>query len=220
MDDDSTAFEDGPHRSDAVMDESSQGPLRLAAPCLGSASGPTYYPSYGSALVDDVKARSHGLAAALVLALVACGDATGPEACSVPEECVYAAELGVDLSQMTKTASGLYWQDLQVGHGVVVDTGTFVLFHSIGWLPDGTVIGDTHQIDPTCYCAPALADTVGVGHLIPGWEEGFLGMQLGTIRLMVIPPQLAYGAAGYGETVPPNSVLISQIEVLSLTAPE
>lgn len=167
-----------------------------------------------------MKTATRALIVVLTLGLASCGDPTGPGECSVIEECVFDPDLAVDLAQMTKTASGLYWQDLQAGTGSTVAAGSLVLFHSIGWLPDGTVIGDTHQIDPTCNCAPALADTVGVGHLIPGWEEGFLGMQLGTIRLMVIPPELAYGAAGYQDIVPPNAVIVSQIEVLSVTQPE
>jgi FKBP-type peptidyl-prolyl cis-trans isomerase FkpA len=221
-----------PHRNDAGMSDWLLGPAvarhfpslsrqsRLDATARWFLCHRSIRMRYGLDLADGGTPMTNRLAVFLAVTLAACGNATGPEVCSVIEECTFASELGIDLSQMTKTASGLYWQDLEAGTGSSVSTGTFVLFHSIGWLADGTVIGDTHEIDPTCTCAPALADTVGVGHLIPGWDEGFIGAQLGTVRLLVIPPDLAYGATGYEETVPPNAVIVSKIEILSVTQPE
>ncbi len=73
---------------------------------------------------------------AVLPAVAGCGsDSTGPVD---PTELEFAAALGVDLDDMTKTASGLYYQDLVVGDGAAVAAGDQVTVHYTGWLHDGT----------------------------------------------------------------------------------
>ena len=49
---------------------------------------------------------------------------------------------------------------------------------------------------------------------LQGWEEGMLGLQRGGRRLLIVPPQLAYGAKGAGNKVPPNATLIFDVELV------
>ena len=55
------------------------------------------------------------------------------------------------------------------------------------------------------------------GYVIPGWDEGVKGMQVGGVRRLVVPAELAYGAAGAGGVIPPNATLVFEIELLELS---
>jgi peptidylprolyl isomerase len=57
--------------------------------------------------------------------------------------------------------------------------------------------------------------TIGVG-TIEGWFQGLPGMKEGGKRRLIIPPELAYGAQGFGDTIPPNSTLIFDVEMVDV----
>jgi FKBP-type peptidyl-prolyl cis-trans isomerase len=61
--------------------------------------------------------------------------------------------------------------------------------------------------------------TLGQGSVIPGWEEGLLGMQVGGKRQLINPAELAYGEAGSGGVIPANATLIFDIELLEIQEP-
>jgi len=77
--------------------------------------------------------------------------------------------------------------------------------HYAGWLADGTPIFDSskEKQDPFEF-------TLGKKEVMPGWEEGLSGMKVGGTRKLIIPPQLAYGKEGAGDTIPPNETLPSK----------
>ena len=58
--------------------------------------------------------------------------------------------------------------------------------------------------------------TLGTNKTIRAWEEGLLGMRVGGRRRLVVPPALGYGARGAGDVIPPNAVLVFEMEMLSV----
>jgi peptidylprolyl isomerase len=142
----------------------------------------------------------------LGLGLSACGsdDSTGPKD---PTELEYAPELGVDLSQMTLTASGLYWQDLVVGTGAEAEATSIVTVHYTGWLHSGLKFDSSYDRgEPAAF---------PLANLILGWREGIPGMRVGGKRKLVVPSSLGYGPSGQG-AIPGNATLVFDIELLGV----
>jgi FKBP-type peptidyl-prolyl cis-trans isomerase FkpA len=148
-----------------------------------------------------------GLAAVLVLSSCASGGAGGAPAM---EALTFAPSLAVDLDRMTRTPSGLYYQDLRLGQGREAGAGAQVEVHYAGWLPDGTLV-DSH-VPP----AEPLGFIVSAGKVIRGWDEGVLGMRPGGSRKLVVPPNLAYGSRGVPGAIPRNATLVFQIELVAV----
>ena len=121
-----------------------------------------------------------------------------------------SSEPSVDTTTgMTTTASGLQYQDLVLGEGPAAQNGNTVSVHYTGWLEDGT------QFDSSVGGEP-FEFVLGTGGVIQGWEEGITGMQAGGQRKLIIPPELAYGANGYGSVIPPNATLTFDVELLEI----
>jgi FKBP-type peptidyl-prolyl cis-trans isomerase FkpA len=146
----------------------------------------------------------------LFLPLLLSGCEGGPFKPSVPtiETTEFAPELGVDLSLMTRTASGLYYRDLHVGGGIVVGAGHRVQVRYTGWLTDGWRFD--HNDPPR----DPLFFVVGSGQMIPGFDRGVMGMRVGSRRQLVIPPSLGYGSRPQG-SIPANSILVFVVEILA-----
>ena len=105
-------------------------------------------------------------------------------------------------------------QDLQGGEGEEVINGLRISVDYFGWLYNTTTADNKGSLfDASCQttCSP-IAFTVGAGSLIRGFEQGVLGMRIGGIRRVIIPPDLAYGSTGSG-TIPPNATIIFEIRV-------
>ena len=120
------------------------------------------------------------------------------------EDTEFAASLGINLAAMTRTSSGLYYQDIETGEGEPATSGDAVEVAYTGWLSDGT------QFD-----SGSLTFTLGAGRVVAGFDEGVQGMRVGGVRRIVIPPALGYGSQARG-AIPPDSILVFQIEVLSI----
>jgi FKBP-type peptidyl-prolyl cis-trans isomerase FkpA len=120
------------------------------------------------------------------------------------ERTTFSPSLEVDLSKMTRRASGLYVQDVRMGTGAVAVRGRTLTVSYVGWLPNGKEF-DRGEITVT----------LGSNKVIGAWEEGLLGMRVGGVRRLVSPPNLAYGPRGTGD-IPGNAVLVFQMEVTSV----
>jgi FKBP-type peptidyl-prolyl cis-trans isomerase FkpA/FKBP-type peptidyl-prolyl cis-trans isomerase FklB len=109
---------------------------------------------------------------------------------------------------VTTTASGLQVEMLAAGEGATPKASDTVLVHYEGRLADGTVFDSSYQRGQ-----PAV---FGVGDVIPGWTEGLQLMRPGGKARFTIPPELGYGAKGAGGVIPPNAVLVFDVELLGI----
>lgn len=141
-----------------------------------------------------------------------CLDATRPT--GTPIDCsTLATSLAASAPTLTTTASGLQYRDEVVGTGATITTGQVVVMHYSACLTDGTVFAQNLDVDTP------VAFTLGAGTLIPGFEEGVLGMNVGGRRQLVVPPNLAYGAAGVPGIVPPNATVVFTVIPLVAQSP-
>lgn len=147
------------------------------------------------------------LLALLVLAPLACGkaDRKGDKATAG-----FSASLGVDTAAMTRTPSGLRYQDLTPGQGAVATAGKTVSVHYTGWLPNG------EKFDSSRDRNQPFGFTLGAGEVIAGWDEGVAGMKVGGRRKLVIPPALGYGTAGAPPDIPPGATLVFDVELVDV----
>ncbi len=112
----------------------------------------------------------------------------------------------------TDQPDGLQYGDITVGTGPVVKTGDKVTMQYTGWLQSTGVRFDTSR---QAGRGP-FPLTLGQHQVIQGWEEGIPGMRVGGKRRLIIPPALGYGAQGYPPTIPANSTLVFDVEVVSI----
>jgi len=111
----------------------------------------------------------------------------------------------------TNTTPGLHVEDLIVGTGAqAIGPGQFVTVHYTGWLEDGSEFDSSRRRKPFSF-------PLGVGFVIPGWDQGLVGMHVGGKRRLTIPPELGYGANGLGSMIPPNAALVFEIELLEIS---
>jgi FKBP-type peptidyl-prolyl cis-trans isomerase FkpA len=113
---------------------------------------------------------------------------------------------------LTSSADGLRSGDIKVGTGAVADTGSSITVHYTGWTADGCIFDTSRKPE-----AGPFPLRLGAHQVIPGWEEGVRGMRVGGIRRLVIPPALAYGAAGFAPVIPGNATLTFDIELLTVS---
>lgn len=104
--------------------------------------------------------------------------------------------------------SELKIEEIVVGEGDEVKDGDWVSVHYTGCLKDGT------KFDSSLDRGEPIEFPLGGGMVIPGWEQGIRGMRVGGKRKLVIPPELAYGEDGAGDVIPPNAVLVFDVEVV------
>jgi FKBP-type peptidyl-prolyl cis-trans isomerase len=129
----------------------------------------------------------------------------------------YAKEKGLTLQ---KTENGLYYVIEQEGTGDAVTPGTTMYVNYAGYLLDGTLfdtsfpdIAKANNVFNEGREYSPLPVNVGMGQVIPGWDEGLLLLKNGAKAKFLIPSPLAYGEAGAGAMIPANSPLVFDVEV-------
>jgi len=114
--------------------------------------------------------------------------------------------------KVVTTPSGLKYEDLKVGDGTAAAKGNSLQVHYTGWLE-----ASQKRIDSSVgQGRPPFVFRLGGGQVIKGWDEGVAGMRVGGKRKLIIPPALGYGARGVDPIIPPNAVLVFEVELLRI----
>ncbi|MCL2441327.1 MAG: peptidylprolyl isomerase [Treponema sp.] len=119
------------------------------------------------------------------------------------------ARIRADFPNTQQTASGIRYIIQTQGTGNKPTRGRSVSVNYVGRLLNGTVFDDSSLR------GRPLEFEVGTGRVIPGWDEMVLDMRIGEKRLVIIPPELAYGDRAVGGVIPPNSFLVFEMELVS-----
>ena len=102
-------------------------------------------------------------------------------------------------------------EDVEEGDGAEAESGDQVSVNYVGVLYDSG-----KEFDASFDRGQPFEFQLGMGGVIPGWDQGVEGMKVGGRRRLVIPPDLGYGAQGSPPTIPPNATLVFVIDLLSV----
>lgn len=112
--------------------------------------------------------------------------------------------------ELNTTNSGLEYYIIEEGNGPKTEAGRTVSVHYHGMLEDGT------KFDSSYERGEPIEFPLGVGQVIPGWDEGISLLNVGSKAKLIIPSHLAYGERGAGGVIPPNATLIFDVEVVAV----
>jgi FKBP-type peptidyl-prolyl cis-trans isomerase len=128
---------------------------------------------------------------------------------------------------VTQPITQLMMKDEVVGTGATAAAGDTVVVEYTGALTNGTVfdssVGKPAFAIPGVTCpagsTAGLCLTLGAGQVIKGWDQGIVGMKEGGKRTLLIPASLAYGAQSPSPSIPPNSNLVFEVQLLKVVKP-
>ena len=115
----------------------------------------------------------------------------------------------------TDNSNQLQITDEVVGTGATAESGDTVTVNYVGSLTNGTVFDASAN-----HGTSGFTFTLGAGQVIPGWDQGIVGMKEGGKRKLVIPPSLAYGNQAIGNVIPANSTLVFEVELVKVQKPK
>jgi peptidylprolyl isomerase len=104
-------------------------------------------------------------------------------------------------------------RNLITGTGATAEVGDTIYVNYVGVLYKTGKLFDASWRDTP---GKAISFPLSTGSVIPGWVKGLVGMKVGGRRELIIPPALAYGKAGSGSVIPPNSTLIFDVDLLKV----
>jgi peptidylprolyl isomerase len=164
--------------------------------------------------------RSFAALAVSALVVTACGgDDSGSDATAATDDTVGEITLVDDpimdaeepeVVLPSEIPTTLVTTDITVGEGPSAASGDTVFVNYVGVLSaDGTRFDGNFGSDP-------FVVTLGQGMVIPGWDQGLVGMQAGGRRQLDIPADLAYGDRGAGDAIPPNSAISFVVDMIAV----
>lgn len=121
-----------------------------------------------------------------------------------------AAEMEKLAAGFDETETGLRYKIIQKGNGSKAESGQTVSVHYEGALTSGEVFDSSYKRNQP------IDFQLGVGQVIPGWDEGISLLQVGDKARFVIPSNLAYGSAGAGGVIPPDATLVFDVELMDV----
>jgi len=151
-----------------------------------------------------------GILAVIVIVILVgrSGDSDSDNAAKTPIKVPNGPEVQIPSDPAPST---LVKEDLKSGTGDEAKSGDKVSVQYIGALYD-----DGTQFDASYDRGQPFSFQLGGGDVIPGWDQGVVGMKVGGRRELIIPPDLAYGAQGQPPTIPANATLVFVIDLVSV----
>lgn len=137
-------------------------------------------------------------------------DTTSTPAMATPATTASPTPEAKPIGKEIKTKTGLIHQLYAKGTGATAKKGDRVFVHYTGKLTDGT------KFDSSLDRKEPIDFVLGQGNVIPGWEEGIEGMQVGEKRKLTIPSDLAYGPQGRPPVIPPDATLVFDVELVDV----
>ncbi|RJP46077.1 MAG: FKBP-type peptidyl-prolyl cis-trans isomerase [Armatimonadetes bacterium] len=113
-------------------------------------------------------------------------------------------------SATTTPSTSLAIEDLKIGEGREVKSGDQIVVHYLGTLQNG------EKFDSSYDRGTPFETQIGVGRVIKGWDQGMIGMKEGGKRRLTIPSDLGYGSSGAGDKIPPDAILVFEVELLEV----
>jgi peptidylprolyl isomerase len=147
------------------------------------------------------------LAAVVVIVLVAGGD--GGEASATAD-----LEAKPEVTVPDEPATELVTEDVVVGEGAEAASGDEVEVEYVG-----VAQSTGEEFDSSWEREDPFSFELGAGNVIPGWDQGIVGMREGGRRLLVIPGELAYGETGQPPDIGPNETLVFAVDLVEVRQP-
>lgn len=119
-----------------------------------------------------------------------------------------------NINDAQKTQNGVYYHVSKMGTGIKPTPGDSVSMNYTGMLLNGQKFDS--NVDPQFQHVMPFWFTLGVGQVIPGWDEGIAELPKGSKATLYIPSGMAYGAQDRSPQIPPNSVLVFEVEVVDV----
>jgi FKBP-type peptidyl-prolyl cis-trans isomerase FkpA len=160
-------------------------------------------------------------AALAALVVAACSRAEKPAADVAPAPAAEVAPSDPAAASATTNTTGnenmaLQKTDFAPGTGAEIKSGQSALVHYTGWLYDPAALEfKGKQFDSSVGGEP-FEFTLGAGQVIAGWDQGVVGMKVGGKRRLVIPAVMAYGERGHPGVIPPNAILVFDVELVEI----